>query len=54
MDKPVRDSAFYREQAAHCRRLAKVVYDDHLRSELLRYAEEFDEKADGALERLAE
>ena len=53
MNIPIRDSAFYRGQAAYCRRLAQIVYDQRLRDELLRYAEEFDEKADQTAGRLA-
>jgi hypothetical protein len=45
MAEPIRDSAFYREQAARCRRVAKILYDQDLRDELLHYADEFDEKA---------
>jgi hypothetical protein len=53
MSVPLRDPAFYREQSARCRRLAKIVYDQRLEDELLRYAEEFDEKADQTAKQLA-
>jgi hypothetical protein len=46
MGAPIHDTAFYRNEAAHCRRLAYTTHDDGLREELLHYAEEFDQKAE--------
>jgi hypothetical protein len=44
-------SALYRQQAAQCRRLAKLVFDGLVREELLRYAGELDLRAETAVER---
>lgn len=43
-------SALYRQQAAQCRRLAKLVYDGLIQDELLRYAGELDLRAETAVE----
>jgi hypothetical protein len=46
MDAPIRDPEFYREQAVRCRRLAKIISAVVVQDELLRYADELDQKAD--------
>lgn len=43
-------SALYRQQAAQCRRLAKLVRDGLIQDELLRYAGELDGRAAAAVE----
>jgi DNA primase large subunit len=42
------DAALCRKQAAQCRRVAKLVLDQAVASELLRYAGELDGRADTA------
>lgn len=40
------DAAYYREKAAHCRRLAQITTDETLITELQRFATEFDTAAE--------
>jgi hypothetical protein len=39
------DASFFREKAQHCRSMAKIAIHPDLRAELLKFAEEFDDKA---------
>jgi hypothetical protein len=39
------DAAYFRQQAEHCRKMAKIAINPDLRMQLLRLADEFDEKA---------
>lgn len=50
MDAPIHDPEFYREQAARCRRLAKLISEVGVQDELLRYAGRLDENAEAAAE----
>ena len=46
MDAPTHGPEFYREQAVRRRRLAKIISEAGVQDELMRYAEELDQKAD--------
>ena len=39
------DAAYFRQQAEHCRNMAKIAIKPDLRMQLLMFAYEFDEKA---------
>ena len=41
------DAAYFRDKAQHCRNMAKIAINPDVRVQLLQFADEFDQKADG-------
>jgi len=40
------DAAYFRDKAQHCRNMAKIAINPDVRVQLLRFADEFGQKAD--------